>query len=80
MSLNNRGNAAYLVRLPARQRYTAEIFAADGRRFTAVSGISREFRLGTRSLPPGVYALTVRGAFGTLRKRIAILPSGGNEH
>jgi beta-glucanase (GH16 family) len=65
-------NGAYLVHLSNRQRYSSDIFNANGRRVATTGGIDKEFRLETSGLAPGVYTLSVKGAFGMVRRRIAV--------
>jgi beta-glucanase (GH16 family) len=65
-------NGAYQVHLSYRQRYSSDIFNVSGRRVATTGGIDKEFRLETSGLAPGVYTLSLKGAFGMVRKRIAV--------
>ncbi len=64
--------AAFSVCLPFRQAYTCNLVALNGSVVRSFSGVAQSFLVPAHECPTGVYALWVRGAFGTFEDRIML--------
>jgi beta-glucanase (GH16 family) len=65
------GNAVSVV-LPTNQAYSFELFSVTGARVLHLTGAAKSFLFTTTGLAPGVYCITVRGAFATLYGRFVV--------
>jgi beta-glucanase (GH16 family) len=60
------------IALPSTQAYALELFSVNGTRVLHTTGTAKSFSYATAGLAPGVYCANVRGAFGTLARRIVV--------
>jgi beta-glucanase (GH16 family) len=61
-----------IVHLPFEQDFFVELIRVDGKTVFSQRGSGLSYRFGTGVLAPGVYCINVRGAFGSIQRKLCI--------